>query len=204
MEKAAKKARLSAEVIFRQKGNEKQYRFNEVVQDKFSSVAIRIDEAATSAAAWTSSGSSASTLSAALRSASAGVLSALKQAREAVEEGTEVVKNRQKAIRITDRSELGWAVVNEYGEDELAGDSDDEKRIARAVATAERKAAQLKKSGRGGYVQNRPAKAPVRALRQPDFRVLGHFGQLVRVLRVERLDTYDAVVRRTCYHGRIL
>ena len=61
------------------------------------------------------------------------------QVREAVEEGTEVVKNRQKAIRITDRSELGWAVVNEYGEDELADDSDNEKRIARAVATAERK-----------------------------------------------------------------
>ena len=54
VEKAAKKARLSAEVTFRRKGNEKQYRFNEVVQDKFSSAAIRIDEAATSAAAWTS------------------------------------------------------------------------------------------------------------------------------------------------------
>ena len=82
------------------------------------------------------------------------MLSALKQAREAVEEGTEVVKNCQKAIRIADRSELGWAVVNEYGEDKLADDSNDEKRIARAVATAERKAAQLKKkkSGRGGYV----------------------------------------------------
>ena len=116
VEKAAKKARLSSEITFRRKGNKKQYRFNEVVQDKFSSAAIRIDEAATSAAASTSSGSLASTLSTALRSSSAGVLSALKQAREAVEEGTEVVKNRQKAIRIADRSELGWTVINEYGD----------------------------------------------------------------------------------------
>ena len=85
------------------------------MQDKFSSAVLRIDEAVTSAAAWTSSGTLASTLSAALRSSSEGVLSALKQAREAVEEGAEVVKNRQKGIRIADRSELGWAVVNEYG-----------------------------------------------------------------------------------------
>ena len=52
VEKATRKVRLSAEVTFRRKGNEKQYRFNKVVQDKFSSAAIRIDEAATNVAAW--------------------------------------------------------------------------------------------------------------------------------------------------------
>ena len=77
-----------------------------MVQDKVSSAVLCIDEAATSAAAWTCSGASASTLSAALKSSLVGVLSALKQARGAVEEGAEVVKNRQKAIRITDQS---WA-----------------------------------------------------------------------------------------------
>ena len=35
--------------------------------------------------------------------------------------------------------------MNEYKEDKIAEDSDDEKRIAKVVATAERKAAQLKK-----------------------------------------------------------
>ena len=125
------------------------------MQDKVSSTVLRIDEAATSVAAWTSSGTSASTSSAALKSSLAGVLSTLKQVREVVKEGTEVVKNRQKPIRITDRSELGWAVVNEYGEDELANGSDNEKRIARAVATAERKVAQLKrKSGQGVTYRN--------------------------------------------------
>ena len=178
-----------------------------MVQDKVSSAVLRIDEAATSAAAWTSSGTSASTSSAALKSSLAGVLSTLKQVREAVEEGTEVVKNRQKAIRITDRSELAWAVVNEYGEDELADGSDNEKRIARAVATAERKAAQLKrKSGRGVYVQKWPAEVPIRTFtyRIPDIQVPEHYGQLVRVLHVQRLDTYDTAVQRTCHHGCIL
>ena len=140
---------------------------------------LHIDEAATSAAAWTSSGASASTLSAALKSSLVEVLSALKQVREAVEEGIEVVKNRQKAIRIANRSELGWAMINEYGEDELADDSDDEKRIARAVATAERKVAQLKrKSGQGGYVQKWPAEAPIRAFtyRILDIQVPEHCG----------------------------
>ena len=81
----------------------------------------------------------------------------------------QAVKCLQKVIRLADRSELGWGVVTKYGEDELADDSDDEKRIAKAVATAEKKAAQLrKKPGRGGYVQSRPAEAPYRAPRQLD------------------------------------
>ena len=42
-------------------------------------------------------------------------------------------------------------MVNEYGEDELAKDSDDEKRIAKAVDTSERKAAQLKKKSHTGH-----------------------------------------------------
>ena len=98
-------------------------------------------------------------------------------------------------------------MVNEYGEDELADDSDDEKRIAMAVATAEIKAAQLKrKSGQGGYVQKWLAEAPIRAFtyRIPDIQVPEHYGQLVRVLHVQRLDTYNTAVRRTCHHGRIL
>ena len=168
---------------------------------------LRIDEAATIAVAWTSSGALASTSSAALKSSLAEVLSALKQVREAVEEGTEVVKNRQKAIRIIDISELGWAMVNEYGEDELANGSDNEKRIARAVATAERKVAQLKrKSGQGVYVQKWPAEALIRAFTYqiPDIQVPEHYGQLVRVLHVQRLDTYDTAIRRTCHHGCIL
>ena len=40
--------------------------------------------------------------------------------------------SRQKAIRIADRSEYGWATVEEYEEDELAANSNDGKRLFRA------------------------------------------------------------------------
>ena len=39
-------------------------------------------------------------------------------------------------IRIADRSEFGWVTVEEYEEDELADNSDDEKRLFRAEQRA--------------------------------------------------------------------
>ena len=50
----------------------------------------------------------------------------------ALESGTELVSKRVKAIKLADKSEFGWATVNEYLSDELASDSDDEKKIYRA------------------------------------------------------------------------
>ena len=97
------------------------------------------------------------------------LISALQQAKATVEEYIALLKDCQKVIRLTDRSKLDMTVVNEYGEDKLAKDSDDEKRIAKVVATSERKAAQLKKkshSGRGGYNQGWLANAPSRAPHQ--------------------------------------
>ena len=46
---------------------------------------------------------------------------------------SEVNLQRQKKIRIADRSENGWATVKEYEEDELAENSDDEKRYLCAM-----------------------------------------------------------------------
>ena len=51
----------------------------------------------------------------------------MERAREALKEGEDLIAARQKAIRIADRSEYGWATVEEYEEDELAANSDDEK-----------------------------------------------------------------------------
>jgi len=56
-----------------------------------------------------------------------------------LESGTELVSKHVKAIKLADKSEFGWATVNEYLSDELASDSDDEKRIYRAERRAERK-----------------------------------------------------------------
>ena len=52
----------------------------------------------------------------------------------------QLLAERQKLIKIADRSENGWGVVAEYTVDELADDSDDEKRTEKAEKAAERKA----------------------------------------------------------------
>ena len=62
----------------------------------------------------------------------------MERAREALKEGEDLI-SRQKAIRIADRSEYGWATVEEYKEDELVANSDDEKRLFRAEMRASRK-----------------------------------------------------------------
>ncbi len=46
-------------------------------------------------------------------------------------------------IKLTDRSEAGWLVVEEYESDELAEDSEDDKKIRRAEDKAARKKKQL-------------------------------------------------------------
>ena len=62
----------------------------------------------------------------------------MEKAKTLLEEGKKLLSERQKLIRMADRSEHGWATVEEYIEDELA-DSDDEKRIQRAEVRAGRK-----------------------------------------------------------------
>ena len=42
-------------------------------------------------------------------------------------------------IKLADRSEAGWLVVEEYESDELAEDSEDDKKIRRAEDKAARK-----------------------------------------------------------------
>jgi len=160
VEKAAKKAHLAAEVTFcrKGKGNEKQYQFNESIQDKLATVALCLEEASAGMASLTPTLPPAlSTPSNSSLPRASESMSSLEQAKVAVQEGMDLLKNCQKVIRLADRSKLGWVVVNEYGEDKLAKDSDDEKRMARAVAAAEKKAAQQKKSkvGCGAAMQNR-------------------------------------------------
>ena len=56
-----------------------------------------------------------------------------------------ILKQRQKVIRIADISEMGWKVVDEYIQSEVASDEEDQKRIHRAQSRVARKA----KSDRG-------------------------------------------------------
>ena len=56
-----------------------------------------------------------------------------------LQEGEKLISLHQKSILIADRREHGWATVAEYEEDELADNSDDEKRLFRAEQRAGRK-----------------------------------------------------------------
>ena len=88
-------------------------------------------------------------------------------------EGMGLLKHRQKMILLADRSEDGWAVVDEYERSELADDSDDEKRISRATARAAKKkkalrAKQVKRTfsqgpGISNAADNRPKAAKTAA-----------------------------------------
>lgn len=63
----------------------------------------------------------------------------LDSAKEKISAGMELIKNRQKLIKIADSSEVGWRVVAEYTSNPLADDSDDEKRIYKAQVRADSK-----------------------------------------------------------------
>ena len=105
---------------FKKKGNKKQFEFNIKVQDSLQRATEHLE--------------------------SDEKVSAL----EELKQGNDFIKQRNKLIRLADRSDNGWAVVNEYITDTLASDSDDEKRIRRAEFTANKKS----KSGRAS-VTNR-------------------------------------------------
>ena len=60
------------------------------------------------------------------------------------------ISERQKLIKIADRSECGWGVVTEYQADELESCSEDEKKLEKAERAAERKVMRKRKSTRPG------------------------------------------------------
>ena len=70
------------------------------------------------------------------------------KAMKAIENILELIQKRQKLIKLADKSEGGWLVVQEYEQEELADDSDDEKRIRKAQAQAVRKKKELSKNNK--------------------------------------------------------
>ena len=61
-----------------------------------------------------------------------------------VAEARLIIKKRQKLIKIADKNRDGWLVVQEYETDDLASDSEDEKKIRKAKAAAEKKRKEAK------------------------------------------------------------
>ena len=67
------------------------------------------------------------------------VLTESKDVCQLIKEGKELIRKRQKLIRIADKSADGCKVVDEYVSDDLASGSNDEKRLKQAKEAASRK-----------------------------------------------------------------
>ncbi|KAK3085931.1 hypothetical protein FSP39_010930 [Pinctada imbricata] len=61
-------------------------------------------------------------------------------ARDKIQEGINLLNDREKLIKIADSSPMGWKVVTEYQANPIADNSDDEKKIHKAQTRAEKKA----------------------------------------------------------------
>ena len=107
-ERLAKKLRLDSQPVFKKKGHEKQFKFNCSVEDKIKEAQLALDKTPP----------------------------AVEKAKTALVEGEKLIAVRQKLIKIADRSEHGWSTVDEYMDDELADNSDDEKRLFKAEQRA--------------------------------------------------------------------
>ena len=74
----------------------------------------------------------------------------LTEAKKKLTEGKKIVTTQQKLIRMADRETDGWGVVNCYMADELADDTDDEKKIARS-----RREAAYNRKQQDGQISNK-------------------------------------------------
>ena len=66
----------------------------------------------------------------------------LDKVKESLDKGESLLAERQKHILLADKSEFGWMIIQEYKKNDLADDSDDEKKIIRAEARARSQAKQ--------------------------------------------------------------
>ena len=65
-------------------------------------------------------------------------------------EGKEKIRRRQKLVKLADRNKDGWLVVQEYESDDLASNSEDEKKIKKAKSAAEKKRKDARSHGSSG------------------------------------------------------
>ena len=122
-ESAARKARRDP-YNFKKRGNQEQFCVNESIDEALLQAEIELE---------------------ATTSYSAATQEKLKNVGDCIAKGRQLIADTQKLIKIADRSDPGWAVVEEYTADELAADSDDEKRLDKAARSAEREAAKRRK-----------------------------------------------------------
>ena len=107
-----KKIRLTEPRIFKKKGHEQQYKHNEQVKSAVNE-----------------------TKDAVVAGKNEACITKLN-------EGIELIDQRQKLILIADKSDYGWKTVGEYLDNELAVDDQDAKKMKKAEKEAQRKIAE--------------------------------------------------------------
>ena len=123
--KEIKKLKVDKPHRFKKKGNEDQYRFNLKVGDA-------IEEAKEACSSQQ-----------------------LDKVHASLEKGEKLLSERQKHILLADKSDFGWSLIREYKRNDLAEDSDDEKKIIRAEARARTQAKQNSARNKTKFVSNR-------------------------------------------------
>ena len=133
-QRACKKMKLERVPEFKKKGHERQYAFIKGVKDHVDA---------------------ASQILSKLKPADDREEATVKAAMEELDQGMKALLARQKLIRIADRSELGWQVIDAYESDELASGDEDAKRLEKAEKVAEQKAERRRKKWTLKTAENR-------------------------------------------------
>ena len=116
--------------VFKKKGNEQQFSFNRKVA-KTSGTALKALESGN-----------------------------IPKAKEELNKGISLINARQKIIKLADKSEFGWATVQEYVSDELADDEADASKIKKAEKRAAAKIKTLQEKKRKTSSKVSSASAP--------------------------------------------
>ena len=99
---------------FKKKSHEEQWKVNRTILDNFEEASEALADVKTDP----------------------GGVEHLEKTKKEIAEGKSSLNDRQKLIMLADQSKFGWGTVAEYVQNELAEDSDDEKRIWKAESRA--------------------------------------------------------------------
>ena len=123
----AQKIEEEHDYTFRKKGHEKQWRFNKVVDSHIDNALDEIKK-----------------LPGSKYQNTAMIMENIQE----LTKGREEIADRQKKIKMADRSEYSWGMVKVYKRNELADNSADEKRMEKAEKEAKKSATKRRKTKR--------------------------------------------------------